>query len=205
MLKFRIGNCRVCISGSFFALITFILLVSDSEIVLISLFSSFLHEAGHIFAMWVLGYGIKQLTFTAVGIRLDKDESTTASYTEEIIVSIAGVAVNALLCLLFFSVYVYTGIVFARNIAIVNLLVGIFNLLPVESLDGARTLYYILLKRMTPERADRVILCSSLVTVLLLISSVFFLFRMNGGNLSFVIATVYMMFILINHIIELKK
>lgn len=205
MLRFKVGTCRVCISGSFFALITFILLVSESEIVLISLFSSFLHEAGHILAMWMLGYGIKRLTFTAVGIRLDKRENTAASYTDEIIVSIAGVAVNMLLCLLFFLIYGYTGTIFTRNVAVVNLFVGMFNLLPVEALDGARTLYYVLLKRLTPERADRVIIYTSLITVFLMVISAFYLFYLSGANLSLVIAIAYLMFILLNHIIQLKK
>ena len=205
MLRFKVGSCRVCISGSFFALITFILLVSESEIVLISLFSSLLHEAGHIFAMRMLGHRIKCLTFTAVGIRLDKNESTAASYTDELAVSLAGVAVNMLLFLLFSAAYSYSGAELARNIAVVNLIVGMFNLLPVEALDGARALYYILLRRFSPERADKVIIYTSLVTVFLLIFSAFFLFNLSGANLSLVIAIAYLMFILLNHIIQLKK
>ncbi|MBR2315285.1 MAG: hypothetical protein IKA56_01445 [Clostridia bacterium] len=156
-------------------------------------------------AMLILGYDIKRLTFTAVGIRLDKRENTAASYTDEIIVSIAGVAVNMLLCLLFFLIYGYTGIILARNIAVVNLLVGMFNLLPVEALDGARALYYVLLKRLTPERADRVIIYTSLITVFLMVISAFYLFYLSGANLSLVIAIAYLMFILLNHIIQLKK
>lgn len=205
MLRFRIGDCQVCISASFFVLITFVLIISDGEIVIISLLSAFLHELGHITAMRMLGDKIRLLSFSATGIRLDKDREKTVSYGSEIVISLAGVAVNFFLCLSFVLIYIMTQDILFRNISLINLLVGIFNLMPVEALDGARALYYCLLKKISEEKANRIIIIVSIITVIVMMICAVAITLYSRTNLSLIIVIIYLLILLINHIIELKK
>ncbi len=197
MLRFKIGDCTVSVSASFFMLVTFILIISDSEIALISLFSSFLHESGHIIAMCLSGDEIRSLSFSATGIRLDKDMEKAVSYNSEILISLAGVGVNALISLIFYFCYLYTGELLFRNISLVNLLMGLFNLLPTEALDGARALYYSLLKYTSQEKADKTVVCTSVMTVIFLIIVAIILGLYGGTNFSLIIVIIYLMFLLL--------
>lgn len=205
MFKFKIGECSVCISGSFFALVTFILLLNDSTIALISLFSALFHESGHILVMIFLGEKIKTLVFSATGISLEKSDTSTFSYDGEIILSLAGIAVNGVLSVAFAVFYKIYGNTVLRDIALVNMLVGGFNMLPIETLDGERTLHYLLLKNISREMADKISFAVSVMTIISLIAVGTVISFYAKTNYSLMIVTLYLIILLINHIIELKK
>lgn len=205
MLKFKIGECSVCISGSFFALVTFILLLNDSTIALISLLSALSHEIGHILVMIFLGGRIKSLVFSATGIRLEKSDETSFSYEGEIILSLAGIAVNGVLSVLFAVLYRFYGNTVLRDIALVNMLVGGFNLLPIETLDGERAFHCLLLKNISREMADKISFAVSVATIISLIAVGAVISFYAKTNYSLIIVTLYLIILLINHIIELKK
>ena len=59
-LKFRLFGTEVYISFLFMAVITIMLATDRTGLILPSLFAIIMHEAGHLFAMWLLECAPKQ-------------------------------------------------------------------------------------------------------------------------------------------------
>ena len=81
--------------------------------------------------------------------------------------------------------------------SIVNLLTGLFNLLPVSNLDGGQAIYLILTQKFTDKTANRII---DVLTVLLIfpISIAGFIVLLNSKyNFSLLLISVYLIITLI--------
>lgn len=91
-----------------------------------------IHELGHVFALYLLGKQPEQLTISITGCTISV---YGLSYQEEIISAAAG-PLMSLMSGLFYQKF--------PDFAVISLLLGGFNLLPVEGLDGGRILSGIL-------------------------------------------------------------
>lgn len=99
-----------------------------------------LHEGGHLLAWAILVRRMPQLEVSALGICL-RMRGVALSTVQEKVLAAAGPLTNLLLCTATVWVmdrweYTYAGYWFASA----NLLLGVFNLLPLPGLDGARLL-----------------------------------------------------------------
>lgn len=101
-----------------------------------------LHEYSHAFAAKVVGVSCDRITMYPIGgiatIKLNPFD-----YREEFIVTIVGPLMNFLLCFIFF----FLGLLFDGStqehlhfFAYINLVLGVFNLLPMYPMDGGRVL-----------------------------------------------------------------
>lgn len=205
MLRLKIKGMPVEIGAGFFIVITFMLLVCDNETVLISVFSSLLHECGHIISMLVCGERVRLLRISASGLCIERKINSALSFSREIIISLSGVCVNFLLSLFSYIIYLLSGGEFLRSVIYVNLAIALFNLLPAGQLDGARGLSFILRRRIPESTADRITDTLSLVTTVILIAFSLVAFYFRAANPSLAVVTIYLSIILINRILELKK
>ena len=190
---------------SFFALLTLMLLTCDSVLIFMSLISSFLHESGHILAMILCKDTIKTLKITAAGLRIDKINSVNLSYNQEIFIALSGVGMNFILCFVSALIYFVCGSKTVFNFLCINIIVAIFNLLPIESLDGAKALYFFLLKKSSHEKACEFIAVLSIITTILMIAFAAVSFYFTKTNFSLLIVIIYLIILLINRIFQLKK
>lgn len=205
MISFKYKNIPVEIRTGFFIVITFMLLACDNETVIISLCSSVLHECGHLAAIVILSEKPEKIVFSASGMRIDRRRNAFISFSKEIIVAASGVFVNFIISLFSYAVYSFSKIGFFSSAFAVNLIIGAFNILPLESLDGAVCLKHYLCLRTGEEKAETVTnLVSVIVSVILII---FFAFTVyfRKVNLSFAVVIIYLMILMINRILELKK
>ena len=112
------------------------------------------HELGHIAAALALGGQAERLSLTVVGAELTFSYRAPLTYGQDSLVALAGPAANLLLGGLFFALDRYLP-------AILSLVVGAFNLLPILPLDGGRVLYGLLADRLDPDWADRFLTVSA--------------------------------------------
>jgi len=121
--------------------------------------SVLLHELGHAGAAAAVGGNVRGILLHPLG-GLAVIESCPHP-TANLLVTLAGPVVNLALC----GVLSFPGApAFLREAASVNLALGLFNLLPVSSLDGGRALQTVLaLKGVEARRIRRVLLLSGRV------------------------------------------
>ena len=100
------------------------------------------HELGHLLVMKLCGVPVLRISFRISGAVID---SGFCSYRQEAICAAAGPASSFLLTLVFCR-----GV---STLAVVSLLLGCVNLLPIYPLDGGRILRALLLLRMEEEKA----------------------------------------------------
>ncbi len=144
--------------------------------------SILLHEAGHLWVMALFGIGIESVTLLPIGIDI-KRRQKYISYTKEIVLALAGIAVNMLAFFIFkkYEFFAYT-----------NLLYALINLIPTKGLDGGNALEAFLLSYFDMERADRVLKTVSFVFVILLwMLGIYILFILNG-NISIFALSVFL-------------
>lgn len=120
-----------------------------------------LHELGHIAALRYYGGRISCLAITPFGAEMTVSDSTQLSYGAEMLVTLAGPAVNLLLALGLglLGKYGETFYVFAGA----QLVLGLFNLIPARPLDGGQLLWLVMAWLCEPFTADRVTAAVSVV------------------------------------------
>lgn len=96
-------------------------------------FACLTHELGHLLCMTLLGVRVSAVTFAAGGILIEPARERLLPISKELPVLLSGAGVNLLLGLLFLQLG-------ARDAAAVQIVVGVWNLLPSSSLDGGAVL-----------------------------------------------------------------
>jgi stage IV sporulation protein FB len=115
-----------------------------------------LHEAGHLLTLTLFRVGIRSvdLSLTGASIQMDSD---LISYKKEILIALSGPLANLLGCglsvLLLRSEFCREGMLLFFS----NALLCLFNLIPLESLDGGRALYALICQRWEPDKAGSVL------------------------------------------------
>ncbi len=127
-----------------------LLVIFKEPLVYVSLISALLHEAGHILCAAALGVKLSSVRFTLGGVKINADFALIKG-ADEVMILLAGSGVNFLLCLVSGAVPLYSEAVLGAN-----LLMGIFNLLPSEGLDGGSIARILLEKRFLPEKAYKI-------------------------------------------------
>ena len=138
MIQIRMFGCKVELSFLFVAVTACSVLLDHTGCVIHTLLASFFHECGHLAAMGFLGGAPKKVTFGIFHIDIQDNRRVKRGYYQDILILLAGPIVNLVLCLLLligFGVFHQQIFLFAAS---TNLLIGFFNLLPVESLDGGQ-------------------------------------------------------------------
>lgn len=104
----------------------------------ILLFSALLHELGHLSAVWILGYRVRRIDLLPMGALIVLPEGIP--HEKEWKIAISGPLVSLLLAAV-------SAILFAVNpnlpmlySVVINLVLALFNLLPIRLLDGGKAL-----------------------------------------------------------------
>lgn len=148
------------------------------------LLAAVLHELGHLLMCYVLCIPVRQLSLSLLGAVLEVGGRCSEG-AEEITVALAGVVANmvtafvALRCVRFGKL----RLVFVGASAVL----AVFNLLPVQPLDGSRALHGVL-SLACPSHAERITVGVSRVTcVALVVPAVAFAIQGNGYLLLFTV------------------
>ena len=162
----RLG--RIEVGGGFLLLTAWLNYMDDQGVVPLVLLACLLHELGHLAVLRGLGVPVGRIRLTVVGAELEV--LAPISYGRELAAALAGPAVNLVLALALCRLE--CGRVFAG----INLMLALFNLLPVGGLDGGRALRAGLSLALGPEISDAIGgRLDALLTGVLLALGLFFL------------------------------
>ena len=121
-------------------LLILLLLRDHSGLVRTALLASVLHETGHVLAYWHLRHALPALSISPCGIGLRWQAGIGENPRSLLLTAAAGPAVNLLLCCGTLALMQLRASCWGYSFAAVNLCTGLFNLLPLGGLDGARIL-----------------------------------------------------------------
>ncbi len=188
-MKFTLFNIKIEVSFLFCALLCLLLLTDKTGLIIPVLLSSFLHETGHLLCMWAKGIAPEKIRLIPASVEItEKNIIRPYSFA----VSLCGPLLNLAVFLALFINYSIFKNRFIGEFAAVNLIIGLFNLLPVKNLDGGEILFNLLLKKMPFSRAENTVFFISifLSSVLLFFGSYMFVFK--NFNISIIILSLYL-------------
>ncbi len=187
----------------FLFIIIFILTHQIQVYTWIMLFA-FVHEIGHILAGIILKLKPKTLTLMPFGISVMFEDYTYKKIIEikKIIIAIAGPLTNIFIATLMFFLNINNKEIIIYS----NILIALFNLIPLYPLDGGRILKGIISLNYSKERTEEIInkISNIVIIVLTSISSIIILYLENIGIL-FLLLYLWIIVIKENRKYNLKK
>ena len=144
------------VSPGFFLLLIVFAAVDRQRLLLPIMLAAALHECGHVLVLRLLGGHIARFRITLFGAELRIRRSERLSYGREIAAVLAGPGVNLLCAYALARLAVYADWERGFMLAGIHAALALFNLLPLRTLDGGRSLYLLLSWMAEPVTADRI-------------------------------------------------
>ncbi|MCL2698239.1 MAG: site-2 protease family protein [Oscillospiraceae bacterium] len=182
------GKTKLAVDFTFFATIALFFYFDKSGFGILGICACVIHEAGHLMALFLKKQDFNSLIIYGGGIKIKHKKTLDAS-----------VCILAAGCLLNIAVFIVFYYVFPINMkfqifAIMNLLIGVFNLLPIRYFDGGRLLEKALINALPADGVSLIMKKIEIITALIgIFISIFTLFR-SSFNFSFMIVMIYILF-----------
>ncbi len=180
-MQFNINNISVKISFSFFALMLFFLITDKTDVYLITLVSALFHETVHIIFIYAFGGSVSEISFSLLGGNI-KRNNYNGSYLQEAVINISAPVSNLILAL-FFSKCIH--------IFQINLVLGVFNILPFYTFDGGHFTKNILCLFIREKAADKTLTVVSVVITVCFAFLGVYIYLYSDNNFSLIIISVY--------------
>lgn len=178
------SRCKVKIEPSVLLLLAGFVLLSSPVLLAALLLAALCHELGHYTVLRLLGGTVKELNITVFGAEMQVVGRT--GYGGEFLATLAGPGVNLLIAVGFSLLgkraelfYLFSG---------AQAVLGVFNLLPIRSLDGGALLWIMVAYCTEPYTADRVTAWVGFGTALCLTGAAAALLLRVGGTPFFLLA-----------------
>lgn len=186
MLEFRLGNLRLSINVLFLASLLALMLADGGTIPLWCLAASLMHETGHVLAVLLMQRQPVRVELGAFGMRMLQADTAAMGYRRQMAVLLAGPLVNLASAGLLFAAG-QAGLVMG-----IHLVIGLFNLLPIEPLDGGQALFCLLALHGDVGRAENVVFGLSLFLLFGLLVVGFYLLLAGGYNFTLLAVGLYL-------------
>ena len=178
-----------------FLFLLLFLITSQFEIYIIIMIFAIIHELGHLVAGLLLKFKVEEIKLTPMGVRL-QFKVTNKEYNKKVkkgnwlnvkkaIIALAGPITNIIIFialillqnfdLAFTKTYIYQIIIYS------NLLIAIFNMIPIYPMDGGRVINEILKITVGYKKAYKAtyIISKTVLIILTAISSIVILYLKN--------------------------
>lgn len=192
-MHFKIKSANVKISFTFFAIILLVICFDNEKILLFSLIFSLVHEIVHVIFIYLCGGGVDEFSLTLFGGNIKRKQNYKLSNIKEAIISLSAPATN-----------LFVGVLFLlggfQTVGYVNLVLGIFNVLPFYDFDGGRGVYYILSNHLDHTKIVKILNITSILSVSLITTVTVTLFLNQKIGISILVLSVYMIFSLFKNL-----
>lgn len=142
-------GCKVRVSPLFFSLIALLLLIDRTGMMPFVLCAIAVHESGHLIVMRRFEMKPVEVALLPFEINIQK-RVVSGNSRQELAVSAAGVLANLLVAALAAAIYFINPFVWALRLLVCNLVLGLFEALPIDGLDGYHTLVCLFCMRHGP-------------------------------------------------------
>lgn len=170
---------KIKINLQIFAFAIIFYLTKQIRIYTILMLFAFIHELGHLIAGVSLGLKVKNINIMPFGVSINFEDYSNRYVIKKIIIAMAGPLINLIIVIL--------GICneWEEDIIYSNVLIGMFNLIPLYPLDGGRILKCIVQLTSNSKEAEIITykLSNTLIIILTIISSIVILLVQNIGIL----------------------
>lgn len=187
-MHFYIKTTRIDLGFPFAASAAVILMLDKSETALLIFLCCALHEAGHILLLTLCSAPPDAIILGVFGMRIERGE-VCLDYHREAVCALAGPAANFIVSL--------AALPFARwylnalKLAALSAGIGVFNLLPVEPMDGAAVLKSLLLLKYEERTADKIVdIFAAVLLIPLTVCGIILLIK-TGNNLTLLCVCIY--------------
>lgn len=180
MKKLKIGL-------SFWLVIVFCASTNSIVLLMNYLLALFLHELAHLFVAIKRGYTLNTIKLDMFGLSLDLDEPIMDK--DNFAINIAGPMFNLFMCLVCLALYtiIPNSYVYLNTFCFSNLMLAIFNLMPVCPLDGGKIFRSLIKNKKTFKIVDNIIRCTlAIISIFLFIN-----FRSLANSIMFLILAVF--------------
>ncbi|MBQ6626235.1 MAG: hypothetical protein IIX27_02975 [Ruminococcus sp.] len=185
-MKFKIFNVRIELSFLCVAALTLVLLLDKSGKTALCMLGAFVHECGHILALILCRVNIKSITFRAFDIVISTGREK--NFLTDLYVTLSGPFSNLIFALLFYHVY--------YPFFVSNMVLCLFNLLPLETFDGGHALKLLLSRFFTYKTVNLVLLVLTLMFLVpMLVFGILLLFY-SKYNYTLLLIALYLLAIL---------
>lgn len=178
---------KIGFSACTLLLLLALLCFADGEMIAVTLAAVTLHEAGHFAAIYCMGERIRRFTVAPWGLNLEFT-SEKLSYLKEAVIALCGPLCNLLL-------FLAAGFFFPRGgegkdlFCGINLILCLFNLIPVYPLDGGMILRSLLLQYFSLQKALDAVYWLSVSIGIFLLACGAGLFIYTKGNITILFAS----------------
>lgn len=155
MIKFNLFSVRFSVSFWSVLLITYGIVssVNGQKLIIICLFCALVHELGHLIMICIYCKSLPEyITINLFEFQI-KSDLKLCSIKSEVIITVSGVAANLVLSLFSYAVYFIFVCETALQISISSMVLGMINIMPLESFDGGQLLKIVLNNYVGEKRA----------------------------------------------------
>ena len=181
-MKLRLGKTDFFLGYGTVAAVTAVLLTDRENRVICCILAAFLHECGHLLMMRLTHTEVRAVKLRLFDVLIESGDSRSVS--ADVLITLAGPAMN-LLCFALF-------IPWSEKLALPHLALGVFNLLPVISLDGGHLLEIFLQKKYNSVICARILRVITFITILPLMTAGILLLLNSGYNYSLLAISLYL-------------
>lgn len=184
---------RFILHPTFYLVVFFYILCGEFIIFAQYFVALLLHELSHAFIARRLGYKMNKIVLYPFGLSLS-GEDDEFSFNDEIKISLAGPIMNILLCICCLALWWIEPIsyYYTSTFCVVNMVCGLFNLLPIFPLDGGRVSLAILSLLYTRKQSVKIIKWVTL-SFCVLIFGLFIVSLFTKTNFSFGVMAVVLL------------
>ena len=189
---FNVLGVKVEITFWFVAFITFIISLNAPSNVLATVFSSLLHEMGHLLVMTSVGNKPQKVRFEITGMNIIRQPNLKISTKNEVLIALGGPFINFICFLISVIILCIINNAKILTFGCVNLILMLFNLLPINRLDGGMALYYMLIQKYDNVVCSKILRATSMIFITLIYAWGIYVFISSRYNISLIIIAIFL-------------